>query len=208
MERFWDGEKWGPNPRYKRGFEPTRSKPATPADAVAAKSTTSTASTTTDVSLEQSSVWARISARSVDILLLLFPWYWLLLQAFTTETVEATGESVTTTNFAYLWTAAVMVVAYDVVFTGLWGASPGKRLLGLRIIDRDTGAKPGWVRVVMRSTPLLLTISVLLVPVLWLACVVAMAVDKKQRSLFDFSGATFVVLDPDRRGLLARARQE
>ncbi len=192
-ERFWDGEKWGPNPRYKRGAAPPPARVDEPALAAAEPT--------------QSTVWARISARSVDTLVLLFPWYWLFTRAFTTE-VGAGGEAVTTTHALYLWLAAAMVIAFDVGFTATWGATPGKRLVGLMIVDRDERkSPPGWGRSILRATPLLLVVAVLLLPLLWLACVVFMFVDKKQRSLFDLSGATLVVIDPRRSDRLARPRK-
>ena len=204
-ERFWDGENWGPNPRYKRGAEPARPKPADgakngdPADRV---------EETVAVPGVQNSVWARISARSADTLVLMLPWYWLFVQGFTTETVlgsDGTAQTITTTNYGYLWVAAAIVFVYDAAFTATWGATPGKRLVGLVVADRETGTcPPSWGRALMRATPLLLVVTVLLIPILWLACVAAMAVDKRKRSVFDFTGATVVVPDPKRRGWMNR----
>jgi uncharacterized RDD family membrane protein YckC len=196
-ERFWDGENWGPNPRYKRGAEPARSKPADEAEVAVA------------IPAGQSTVWARISARSADVLLLMLPWYWLFVQGFSSETVPGpdpgTTQTITSTNVAYLWAAAALVFVYDAGFTATWGATPGKRLVGLVVADRDRGTSPpGWGRALMRAAPLLLLVAVLLIPILWLACVASMAIDKRKRSVFDFSGATVVVPDPQRRGWLNR----
>ena len=153
----------------------------------------------------QATVWARISARSADILVLMLPWYWLFVQGFSTETVEGTTETITTTNVGYLWAAAALVFVYDATFTATWGATPGKRLVGLVVASRETGnSPPSWGRALMRATPLLLVVAVLLVPILWLACVASMAIDKDKRSIFDFSGATVVVPDPKRRGWMNR----
>jgi len=205
-ERFWDGENWGPNPRYKRGAEPARTKPA---DSSEDGEPGQRVEETVAVPAVQNTVWARISARSADTLVLMLPWYWLFVRGFTTETVAGpdpgTTQTITTTNMGYLWAAAAMVFVYDAVFTATWGATPGKRLVGLVVADRERGTSPpGWGRALMRATPLLLVVAVIMVPILWLACVAAIAIDNRKRSIFDFSGATVVVPDPKRRGWMNR----
>jgi uncharacterized RDD family membrane protein YckC len=148
---------------------------------------------------QQGTLWARISARSGDILLLLLPWYFLWGQAFTTtETVASDGtvDVVTTTNAVYLWLAVALVMLYEIIFTATWGRTPGKRMMGLGVVNRLDGSPPGWGQAFMRATPLLLAVAVLLLPVLWLGSVVAMRFDRLQRSVFDFSGSTVVVAVP------------
>jgi uncharacterized RDD family membrane protein YckC len=143
-----------------------------------------------EVPLAQATIWARITARSIDALLLLIPWYFLVSESFTVE-----SETVTTRNDVFLWLTALLVVGYEAIFTGVWGWTPGKRVIGLAVVDPANGqSPPGWAKAVMRSTPLLLVVTLLLVPFLWLACVVAMYFDKRQRSVFDFTAGTAVVL--------------
>ncbi len=188
-ERFWDGEQWGPQPRQKK-LAPGEKV------AVAAKVKAAPAE---PLSGEQGTIWARISARSADILLLVLPLYFLLSQAFTTsEVVNAEGvvETITETNPLYLWLAVVVAMAYEVGFTATWGRTPGKRMMQLAVVDRETGASPNWIRAFMRATPLFLVAYVLLMPVLYVASVVSMNVDRSQRSVFDFAGATLVVAAP------------
>jgi uncharacterized RDD family membrane protein YckC len=139
--------------------------------------------------LPQGTIMTRITARSIDGLVLILPFYFLLGASVTME-----GDVVVSRNDVFLWLIAVVVVGYEVIFTGVWGWTPGKRLTGLAIVDPETGDSPGWAKAIMRSTPLLLVVTVLLIPVLWLACVIAMRLDKRQRSLFDFIGGTAVVL--------------
>jgi uncharacterized RDD family membrane protein YckC len=143
--------------------------------------------------LPQGTLWARITARSTDALLLLLPFFLLLQKAIPPE-----ADTVTTRNDGYLWLAGLMVIGYEVIFTGIWGWTPGKRLIGLAVIDPETGEPPGWGKVVMRAMPLVLVVTVLFIPLLWLACVIAMRVDKRQRSVFDFTGGTAVVATAER----------
>ncbi len=197
MERFWDGEKWGPQPRQmknppaaKKRLERRGAKKSAAPPGQQATQEAQTAEGDAAASLPQGTIWARITARSTDALLLLLPWYFLFRESFTIE-----SETVTSRNDVFLWLTALLVVGYEVVFTGVWGWTPGKRLVGLAVVDPADGhSPPGWAKVVMRSTPLLLVVTVIFIPVLWLACVIAMRLDKRQRSVFDFTGGTMVVV--------------
>lgn len=215
-ERFWDGTKWGPNPRQKRGAaaataaKATRSRAKQAVEPDAADAADEDGEAASRPTLEQSSVWARISARSADMLVMLLPWYFLWIRAFDTqEIVDAEGvvTTITETNPVFLWLAPLVVVIYEVVFVGWWGATPGKRLVGLVIVDAESLERPTWGRAVLRSTPLFLVAAIVLAPALWLLSVITMARSKTQRSLFDFSGGTFVILDPERPGRLARPKR-
>lgn len=214
-ERFWDGEKWGPQPRQKkvpvttgrttgrrtgrtaRPRQPLRPRQTEPALVEPAGGDGAAPA------FEQGTVWARISARSADALLVMLPWYLLFVRSFSTTSVpgpDGTLESVTTANYLYVWLSVAVVVAYELIFTGMWGRTPGKMLVGLAVVDREDGqTSPGWGRATMRASPLLLVATVVLVPVLWVACVVAMWLDRAQRSVFDFAGGTMVVAVPRSR---------
>ena len=198
-ERFWDGEKWGPNPRFKKGVVPPKPVESTAAEAEPAMS-------------KGASIWARITARSIDTLILLLPWFLLSSLAFSTETAlleDGTEETISSlSNPAYLWLAAGIIIVFEIGFTMTWGATPGKRLVGLVIVDGETSSYPLSLRpAVFRAVPLILTFSVPLVPLLWLACVAAMAIDRAQRSVFDFFGSTRVIPNPDRPGRMVMRRR-
>lgn len=199
-ERFWDGEKWGPQPRRMKNPPAAKKRPERGAarksrGAAGRKETreprpeAASGEVEEQPLLPQGTIMTRITARSIDGLVLILPFYFLLGASVTME-----GDVVVSRNDVFLWLIAVVVVGYEVIFTGVWGWTPGKRLTGLAIVDPETGDSPGWAKAIMRSTPLLLVVTVLLIPVLWLACVIAMRLDKRQRSLFDFIGGTAVVL--------------
>jgi len=200
-ERFWDGDKWGPQPRQMKNPPAAKKRPergaarksAVRQKAVPEGSDGPEGDVEDPASLPLATIWARITARSTDALLLLLPFFLLLQRAIPPE-----AETVTTRNDGYLWLAGLMVIAYEVIFTGIWGWTPGKRLVGLAVIDPDTGESPGWGKVVMRSMPLVLVVTILFIPLLWLACVIAMRFDKKRRSVFDFTGGTAVVATAER----------
>ena len=214
-ERFWDGEKWGPQPRVKRGAEAEVKKPSRRArdEESTAGDTEETAeqvaaNSDEGLDLQQSSLWARISARSADMVVVILPWYFIWVRAFSTETsvVDGVATDTTVVDQTFIWASVAFLVIYEVAFVRWWGATPGKRLVGLLIVDRETMAPPGWLRSVVRSTPMVLVAAVVLAPLLWIVCVVAMARDKWQRSVFDFSAGTVVVMDPKRSGRLAKPK--
>ena len=193
-ERFWDGETWGPQPRQMKNPPADKKRPQRRDGKAAAPTRRKAQDPAADagedpVSLVRGTIWARITARSTDALLLLLPFFLLFDRAFTVE-----SETVTTRNDVFLWLTALLVIGYEVIFTGVWGWTPGKRLVGLAVVDPATGQSPGWAKVVMRATPLLLVVTLLFIPLLWLACVILMRIDKRQRSVFDFTGGTAVVL--------------
>lgn len=202
-ERFWDGEKWGPNPRYKRGQEPQPTR-RDDAEERPGKRPPATVS-----GVDQGSVWARISARSIDMLVLFLPLLLLYSRGFATV-VDDSGEPVPSANMLYLGVAVALAVFYEAGFTAWWGATPGKRAVGLKVIDRESGqSPPPRAKAAMRATPMLMVISPPVTALLWLGCVAAMYMDRRlQRSLFDFSGATLVVLDPARAGRLAQSKKK
>lgn len=196
-ERFWDGEKWGPQPRQMKNPPAAKKRPergaarksaAARRNAVADGADSPEGDDENPAAMPRGTIWARITARSTDALLLLLPFFLLLQKAIPPE-----AETATTRNDGYLWLAGLMVIGYEVIFTGIWGWTPGKRLVGLAVIDPETGEPPGWGKAVMRAIPLVLVVTILFIPLLWLACVIAMRIDKKRRSVFDFTGNTAVV---------------
>lgn len=204
-ERFWDGEKWGPQPRVKRGAEVAEKKKQPARAEPAVDEADKPAST---LSLPQSSLWARISARSADMVIVILPWYFIWIRAFSTEETLVDGVVTETTivDQTYIWAAVAFLVVYEVGFVRWLGATPGKRLVGLLVVDRETMSPPGWLRAALRTVPMLLMAAIVLAPLLWLICVILIARDKLQRSAFDLSGGTVVVMDPKRPGRLAKPK--
>lgn len=94
------------------------------------------------------------------------------------------------------------VIAYDPLCSRFFGASLGKRALGLRIVDPD-GTPTGAGRLAIRSATTL---------VLWLACIVpgmldglVLCCDERGRSWHDRGARTLVARAPARPGRAARS---
>jgi uncharacterized RDD family membrane protein YckC len=94
-------------------------------------------------------------------------------------------------NRSLLWFVALLAVFYVLVFVfvqGRTGASPGKSLLGVRVIDHQ-GRRPGFVRSAVRALAWVIDAITLLVPIaLWSAWF-----SPGHRRVGDFLAGTYVV---------------
>jgi uncharacterized RDD family membrane protein YckC len=77
-----------------------------------------------------------------------------------------------------------LVVLY--FFTAWWSASPGQRVLGMRVVARD-GERVGWVRAAARTVALFLAAGYLLLGVLWIGF------DRLRQGWHDKLAGTYVV---------------
>ena len=81
----------------------------------------------------------------------------------------------------------IMAAAYNAAFVGLFGWTPGKLLVGIRVVD-EFGNKPGWGRALGRETiGRLLSALFFAFGHLWVAW------DKEKRGWHDKIGGTYVV---------------
>ena len=63
---------------------------------------------------------------------------------------KGSGEQMVWSAVLSLWVAFVLMYAYLVVGTGIWGRTVGKRLLGLRVVNA-AGRPPGIGRALLRE---------------------------------------------------------
>lgn len=81
--------------------------------------------------------------------------------------------------FALVMGAMFSTILYQTVAIGFWGTTPGKRLLGLRVVEVWSGRRPTVVQAFLRSCVWCLEFFLLLVP--WLA----VYTDERRRSWHD-----------------------
>jgi uncharacterized RDD family membrane protein YckC len=97
---------------------------------------------------------------------------------------------------AFLVFFGLLVLLYLAVFVvvqGLTGASPGKALLGIRVVRHD-GTSPGLLRSIVRAAAWVVDGLALLVPIaLWSAWLTP-----GHRRVGDWVAGTFVIRHPDR----------
>ncbi|MGW6951579.1 RDD family protein [Streptomyces xanthophaeus] len=108
------------------------------------------------------------------------------------DTADLT-DMTTARALAALWVLAFFLL-YSPVSVSRWGATPGKRLLGLEVVHAATGARLTYGRAALRHLTNLVT---WLVPVLTAANAAAMRLDEHHRGAHDRAAGSKVVL---RRG--------
>ena len=83
---------------------------------------------------EVASAWARIGARLIDVIIL-----GIITSIFVDVNVSGTDLGYVETSDAIL--AVVIGAAYEILFTALRSATPGKMLLGLEIVRKTDEAR-------------------------------------------------------------------
>jgi uncharacterized RDD family membrane protein YckC len=144
-------------------------------------------------------IWRRICAWLVDsVLLLLIFWGFLLMASGLVHRGSAPGPQAsldwlteTFLVYARVWVPALglfslITVGYLALFTALGGQTPGKRLLGLQVVDAS-GAEPGILRSALRA--LLALASGLMV----LMGFLLVLFDRRRQALHDKLAHTYVI---------------
>lgn len=87
---------------------------------------------------------------------------------------------------------------YEIMFVALKGATPGKMLVGVRVVQEGTGAVPGWGPAALRWAPSLVSVipcvgTYLLAPALWIWALVNLFANPKRQTPFDLCANTVVI---------------
>lgn len=96
-------------------------------------------------------------------------------------------EEATTLSTAADWMLNLIVALITLLFWVTWQATPGKRLLGLRIVDAETGGLPPFNRLVLRYVGYFISALPLSLGFLW------MLWDRRQQCWHDKLGRTVVL---------------
>ncbi|MBN8530729.1 MAG: RDD family protein [Alphaproteobacteria bacterium] len=99
----------------------------------------------------------------------------------------------------HLWEKAAMNYAFQFLVVGLivvpmwmWkGATPGKMLMGMRVVNAETLEKPSLGRGVVRYSAYLVSLLPLLLGMLWIGW------NRKKRGWHDMIAGTVVIKDPE-----------
>lgn len=125
---------------------------------------------------------SRLAAASLDVTLIGVALYW-------TGTVgqdlafAGAGPRLLVLSHLLVWAA---VLVFPVILEGNTGQTPGKALLGIRVVDLETGGPIGWRRAAHRSAPRSL---------FWCVSFLAMT-DPLAQTLQDRSAGTIVIRVP------------
>jgi uncharacterized RDD family membrane protein YckC len=123
--------------------------------------------------------------------------------------------------FLALWLVPLAAALLDTALTALFGVTPAKAILGIRVVDADSGARIGFGRAILRSLVIVAPIAVgiaitwllarlpdqwqsdvggnffllvVAVPIAgWIAMLVLLATRPRHRGLQDLAGSSVVV---------------
>ena len=182
-ERYWDGSQWSAE---------TRAVMAPPPAAAGARMTPH--------DRELASPGARVGARLIDSFLLAAIFVPLLLRDLD---LDGAAFGATALPGSRVLLGAVIGAAYEIGFTALKSATPGKMVVGLEIVRKADGQAPvgfttaglRWLPFGIGYVPAVSNLSSLVV----LASLVMVFVDDFRRSVYDLVGQTYVVRKPRAR---------
>jgi len=177
--RYWDGTQWSVDPMPPPpGYDPTRS-------------------TTGD---RYARAWIRIAANLLDAVIngvISLPF---LIPVFIdlARDIDAGGDGSSVGTPAIVYLGAVSITAVMIATTAIWGATPGKLIVGLRITRDDSATTPpGLEKAALRSAPSMVGLIPLLGPfisfVLVIASLIMVNTDPERRSAYDRIAGTRVV---------------
>lgn len=173
--RYWDGAQWVGDPQ-----------PIPPAAAGAPGATLAGGHRLADP-------WPRIGARVIDTLIVFVPVFTILV-----ATTDLDSAADTNTSAGFLIASLLLGIAYEVGFVAWKGGTPGKLLLGLRVIERDTGDIPPttqvafmrWLPTLVGLVPLVGSVISLLIGIMSLIWLFS---DPGRRTVYDRVANTAVV---------------
>jgi uncharacterized RDD family membrane protein YckC len=127
--------------------------------------------------------WARLAAFLIDMLILMGLLVPIMLSAFGYDYLLEMGTG-TWLDIVVTWVLPAIVV---VVFWRFRSATPGKMLIGARIVDADTGERPSTRNLIIRYFGYILSMLPLMLGFVWIA------VDGRKRAFHDILANTVVI---------------
>lgn len=195
--RYWDGERWV--------GDPVHTPAASPAGGYVA-------SGPQGPSLSLASAGSRIGARLIDFviaivvgLIFLIPFISGVIDDFdalgpnpTDAQIERVVTDAVEDDLGSLAIFGIVGLLWDFVWVGLFGGTPGKLMLGLRVARADNGAHPpGWgkaaLRALNRVVGLVPAIGSLVVLLIGLVSLVMLFSDSQHRTVMDRIASTVVI---------------
>lgn len=168
--RYWDGSEWVGEPQ-----------PRPPAAADAAH---------LDLGRPLAGPGRRIAARLIDVGLLIG--VSILVRALVDDDIGATETSATAAILTLMAT-----IAYEVGMVAALGATVGKLVMGIRIVDADGTCPPTAAHAIRRWAPNALAIipvvGILAAMAVLIASLIWIFTDPMRRSIFDRAARTFVI---------------
>jgi uncharacterized RDD family membrane protein YckC len=177
--RYWDGTEWSAEPMPPPpGYDPNRS-----AD-----------------NDRYARAWIRIGSNFLDGLVTIAISLPFLVPYIrdVIDDIDAGGDGSSIGTPAALYFVAALIVAVMIATTAIWGATPGKLMVGLRVTKEDSvTTPPGIEKAALRSTPALFGLIPVLGPAISIGLAIASLImvntDSERRSAYDRIAGTRVV---------------
>ena len=175
-ERYWDGTQWSADTRAVASPPPMA---AVSGDRI------------TPHGRPIAGAGARIGARILDSIFL-----GIISAPIVASNASFEGGQLVYDSSAIPWLVAALGAAYEILFTALRSATPGKMILGIEIVRKEDGRTPlGFATAGLRWVPNLVSyVLPNLGILLTLASLILLFTDRLRRSVFDFVGQTYVVM--------------
>ncbi|WP_353142818.1 RDD family protein [Acinetobacter pragensis] len=143
---------------------------------------------------EYAGFWERVGASLIDMIILLtatYPILWLFYRG-DWERIFATGLSEQPQVFWFdILVNYILPFAYIVIVWLLWSASPGKILLGMKIVDAETGQNIDLKQSIIRYIGYFPAMMVFMIGIFWVAF------DKRKQGWHDKMANTVVIRNSD-----------
>jgi len=138
------------------------------------------------VELKYAVFWVRVGAAIIDSILIVLVTFPILWSIYGSEYFKSAKIINGFWDFIISWVFPAIAV---VVFWIYRSATPGKIALGLKIIDADTGEKPGSRQCIIRYLGYYVSAIPLFLGLIWVAF------DDKKQGWHDKLAGTYVVID-------------
>ena len=136
--------------------------------------------------LRYAGFWIRVAASLIDTIVLLLV---ILPLMFIIYGGDVLSQGNVSNGF---WDVMISYVLPAVAYITLWvlvGGTPGKRLLGLRIVNESTLQNLSWAAATLRYLGYFVSMFLLFIGFLWVAF------DKKKKGLHDHMASSIVIYD-------------
>ncbi|RBP51578.1 RDD family protein [Arenicella xantha] len=143
-------------------------------------------STRSGANLRYAGFWIRVAATVIDTIILMLV---IMPLMFLVYGGDVLSEGNMSNGF---WDVMISYVLPAVAYIVLWvkiGGTPGKRLLGLRIVNESTLQNLTWGAAIIRYIGYFVSMFLLFIGYIWVAF------DKKKKGLHDYMGSSIVIYD-------------
>lgn len=135
--------------------------------------------------------WVRLAAYFIDTLiklLLAAVLFVFVLVAFSIS--KNLGEILFVVAAVF---AIIIYLSYGAFFLAREGTTPGKKMLGLVVVDKNNKTPLSWKTTLIRELAIKILMNEIIIGAIVLVSAILIAADKEKRALWDIGSGTYVV---------------